>query len=449
MASGWDRREFLAGAGRAIAAATIGVGCGRERGDPSGAAPAGAVGNRDDAGAGPVRWEWVRAQFELSPEPVHLSALLLSSHPAAVREAIERHRRALDRDPALYLIENNARLRERTLEAAAAYLGGSADDVALTDSTTMGLGLVYNGVRLRPGQEILATEDDYYVTHESIRLASERSGAPTRRLALPDPRTATSAELVARIAGAVGPRTRVLALTWVHSGTGLKLPLAQLAAAVRAAERRLGLDEPVLICVDAVHGFGVEDAAAATLGVDFFVAGCHKWLFGPRGTGLVWGTARAWAATLPVIPSFIEADLRQAWRAERDPTGPVTAATMTPGGFKAFEHRWALAEAFALHERIGRGRVASRTHALARQCKEGLAGMAGVTLRTPLSEELSSGIVCFDVDGADPWSAVARLRRRGIVATVTPYATRHVRVAPCIYNTPEDVEALLRAIRDL
>src|SRR5919198_495913 len=60
----------------------------------------------------------------------------------------------------------------------------------------------------------------------------------------------------------------------------------------------------VLVCVDGVHGLGVEDGPIAALGADFFVAGCHKWLFGPRGTGLVWGRSQAWSAYSATIPSF-------------------------------------------------------------------------------------------------------------------------------------------------
>ena len=54
--------------------------------------------------------------------------------------------------------------------------------------------------------------------------------------------------------------------------------------------------ERVLLCVDGVHGFGVEETSPAELGCDLFAAGCHKWLFGPRGTGLLWGRAGRLAA---------------------------------------------------------------------------------------------------------------------------------------------------------
>jgi isopenicillin-N epimerase len=181
------------------------------------------------------------------------------------------------------LQEENGRRRALALEAAGRYLGASPGSIAFTESTTMGLGLVYNGLRLSPGQEILTTEHGYYVTHESLRLASIRTGAVIRQIRLfPDPQNATADEIVSAIAEAILPATRVLALTWVHSGTGLKLPLAEIGKVVAEANAGREEENRILLCVDGVHGFGVEDFTLATLRCDFFVAGCHKWLFGPR-----------------------------------------------------------------------------------------------------------------------------------------------------------------------
>ncbi len=74
----------------------------------------------------------------------------------------------------------------RVQRAAAEYIGGQPDEVALTDSTTTGLALLYNGLTLKPGDEVLTTTHDHYVHHESIRLAVERSGASVRRVPLYD-----------------------------------------------------------------------------------------------------------------------------------------------------------------------------------------------------------------------------------------------------------------------
>ena len=69
--------------------------------------------------------------------------------------------------------------------------------------------------------------------------------------------------------------------------------------------------------------------------------------------------------------------------------------------------------------------------------------------RTPLADELSAGIVCFEVAGLPPEAVVAGLRERGIVASVTPYATRYARLAPGLLNSPEEVEATLGAVRGI
>ena len=104
-------------------------------------------------------------------------------------------------------------------------------------------------------------------------------------------------------------------------------------------------------------------------------------------------------------------------------------------------------EAFALHQAIGRERVEARIRGLATRLKAGLAEVRGVRLRTPQSPGLSAGLVCFEVAGRDPAEVVAHLASRRIVASVTPYALRYVRLGPGIVNTPEHVDAAVARSR--
>ena len=438
------RRELLTRTGIALAAGAI----------------ASSAGTTDAVAQGMSAWpltpdtleDWtaVRAQFALTHDFIHMSAMLISSHPKPVREAIDEHRRGMDANPITYLHQNNRRLQEAARAAAGQYLGISGSDIALTDSTTMGVALVYNGLRLTPDHEILTTEQDYYVTHEALRLASKRTGAKVRKIPLYEHINGiTEDQIVDRIAQAITPATRVLALTWVHSSTGLKLPLRRIADALNRINVDRDESNRVLLCVDGVHGFGIEDVTLADLSCDFLVAGCHKWLFGPRGTGIVAGTKRGWDAVLPTIPSFIDGSTWEAWFSGTEPAGPTTGSRMTPGGYKAFEHQWALTQAFSFHQSIGKARVAARTYELARQLKEGLASMPHVSLHTPHPDSLSAGIVSFDVQGLSPSAAVMRLRERRIIASVAPYAVPHVRLTPCLANTFQEIETVLQEVRSL
>ena len=360
-----------------------------------------------------------------------------------MREAIERHRAGLDADPEGYLLAAEADAEAGVSQAAAAYLGGEPGQVALTDSTTMGIGVVYGGLRLADGDEVLTTEHDFYSTHEALRLRAERTGAAVRRVALyDDPAEADAGDMVERLTAAVTPATRVVAVTWVHSGTGVKLPVADISAALgRPGDRR------VLLCVDGVHGLGAEDTAVDDLGCDLFMAGTHKWLYGPRGTGVVWGTPEAWGEVDVTIPPFEQSSFR-AWLQGGTPDGPP-GLLATPGGYHSFEHRWALGEAFDFHQAIGRDAVTERIRSQATQLKEGLAEVGGVDVVTPASPDASAGIVCVDVEGSGPADVLGRLREAGFSASVTPYRESYVRFGPGIVTTPEQVDALVEAVADL
>ena len=389
---GLTRKELLAGA----AAAGVVAGCG---------------GSSDKPAYDPRDWASVKAQFALSRDVRHFDAFVLATHPKPVREAIERHRRGLDADPAGYIHAHELELDERVLEAAARYLE-VPPDFAFTDSTTMGLGLVYGGIRIE-GRPV-ATEHDFYSTHESLRLRFK----DFEQIRLyDDPAHATRSGMIeaARAAGDAG----LLALTWVHSGTGVKIPVQEIAEATKA-----------IVVLDGVHGLAADDLPIDS--VDVLVAGTHKWLGGPRGTGLVW--SRSWDRLKPFIPTF-------------HPGSP--AASWNPGGYHTFEHRWALAEAFDFHHRIGRTKVTKRLQSLATRLKEGLAELRNVRLVTPMAEEVSAGIVCFEVDRLDPPTAVMRLRERRIAASVTPYAQPYVRLGTGLWVDEADVDAALAAITKL
>ncbi|WP_374655743.1 aminotransferase class V-fold PLP-dependent enzyme [Phenylobacterium sp.] len=432
-APGVDRRSLL---GLGLAA-------------PSVVAAAPALAQSPPSPAAPPDWNRLRGQWDLDWSEVDLSAMLFAANPKPVREAVARHRAALGRNPITYLEANNRRLQNAARVAAGTYFDVPVEQVGLCESTTAGIALVYAGLDLRYGQEVLTTVHDYYVTHEALRLAARRNGASIRKIALHEGAPGASAEeMVRRIAAAITPATRVLALTWVHSSTGLKLPIAEIAAALAPINAQRAPADRVLFCVDGVHGFGVEDTTLPALGCDVLVAGCHKWLFGPHGTGVMIFSPLALSRLSPTIPTFLSPGAYSAWLGGYDP-GPADGARMTPGGFKAFEHVWSLAEAFQFHQMVGKAHVAARTRELASRLKSGLAAMPHVRLATPADPRLSAGIVSFEVAGLSPQAAVQRLRTWRVIGSDAPYSPSYVRLTPSIRNTPQDVDFALQAVAAL
>jgi len=399
-------------------------------------------------------WAAVKALFPLARDKANFSGFFITSHPKPVADAIAAFRRALDESPFLQVEQRmfeseTGNALVEVCRAAAPYMGAKPEEIALTQNTTTGLALVYHGLPLASGDEILVTEHDHYSHHEAVRMAALRSGATTRRVALyEDASKTTTDDVVARIEKAIRPETRVLGVTWVHSSTGVRLPIRAIGFLVGQVNAQRDPKKQLLLVVDGVHGFGCIDDSAAELGADFFSAGTHKWLFAPRGTGVLWGRADRWPLLNPTIPSFASLPQFEAWMKGEAP-GPTTAAMVSPGGFQAYEHQWAMKAAFDMQAKLGRARVATRIRALNDQLKQGLAAMKQVRVHTPLAADVSGGIVAFEVAGLKPEQVVAKLLEKNIIASTSPYRVTYARLSAGLINDEQEVDAALRAVRGL
>ncbi|MFG2878982.1 aminotransferase class V-fold PLP-dependent enzyme [Streptomyces sp. NPDC048337] len=411
---------------------------------------AGARGGRE---AGPD-WDEVRAQFALDPAEAHLTCCFLAPLPLPVREAVERHRRAFERnvlwaEKDLYGIHNG--LQGDVVRALAEYIGGRPEDIALTANTTTGLGVVYSGLRLRPDQEIVLSVHDHLVHEEAARFATRRHGATMRSIRLyDDPAHVTQHEIAERVAAAIGPRTRVVGLPWVHSCTGVKASLPLLAEAVAVANEGRADEDRCLLVIDGVHGLGVEDVDVARTGIDFFASGTHKWILGPRGTGFVWGTEDAWAQLEPVFPAIIlDRDYWQALKTDAE-LPPTRAAWMSPGGFQAFENRFAVADAVAFHQSLGRDRVSTRIAELNSSLRLQVHSLPDLELVSPLEQSVASQLVCFRHRDLPAREVLRFLAERKVYGTITPEMhDPAARLCAGLMNGPEHITAAINALAEL
>ena len=255
-------------------------------------------------------------------------------------------------------------------------------------------------------------------------------------------------EVVSNITKAIGPKTKVVVVTWVHSCTGVKLPVQAIANAIRGINQQRDEKDRIYFLVDGVHGFGNQALRVGEMGCDFLTAGTHKWIFGPRGTGIMFARRDAWDFVEPTIPPFSNMPFMK-W------LGVPTEGEMTfrdqfaPGGFHAFEHRWALNEAFEYHLELGPDKVHARTTELNTMLKEGIRDMKHVKLHTPVSPKLSAGINCFEVDGHSEKETLEHFHKKHIIGSTSPYAKSYFRLTPCIINTEEEVEQCLKVFEGM
>ena len=279
------------------------------------------------------------------------------------------------------------------------------------------------------------------------RLRADRDGVTVRRVRLyDDPAAATADEIVGRLMAAVTPADPGGRGDLGPLGHRRALPVRAIADALAEANAGRATDDRALLCVDGVHGLGVEDVTVADLGCDFLVAGTHKWLFGPRGTGIVWGRTDAWAAVDPGHPGVRAQQLRRV--AQRPAPGADRRRAVHPRRLPQLRAPLGAGRGVPVPPRH-RARPGGRPHRRAGHAAQGGPG------RDPRGD-------ARDADGRGPVGRHRLLRRRRAAprSRGRPARRRGLRhlghalrrastcgSGPSIVTSPDEVDGLLEALR--
>lgn len=301
----------------------------------------------------------------------------------------------------------------RSIETAlragyAGVLGCDADEVALTRGTHDGINSVLWGLHLRRRDEILTSDEEHLSLLAPLAVAAKRFGLDVR--AVP----------VDELAGAVGPRTRLVACSHVSWVTGRVADIATIVAA----------GAPVL--VDGAQALGAIPVDVAGLGCDYYAASGQKWLCGPEGTGSLYvrrdrqrTLSAAWPSALSVGEVAGPSGLIFHADGRRFDTTPVIGPSAT----------WALASLEVLAE-AGFDWVTARGPRLAAELADRLAGRG---LR--VARRGRSTLVSWAAE--DPEAVVARLAEHSVVVR-SIVGRGLVRASVGAWNSDEDVERLTR-----
>ncbi len=388
-------------------------------------------------------WNNFRADFTLDPKYIHLGLAVHVPHSISLNKEIDQYRAMIDQNPDRMRKERHSYTGE-TIAAAAKYLNTSKDLIALTESSTMAMAIVLNGFIFKKGDEIITTDSEHYSLEKLCEYNAKRNDLKIKKFEISKIiKNISKKEIVTGLLEKITDKTRLIAISWVNSKYGLKMPLKEIGKELKKINFSRSENKKILICVDGVHGFGIENIASIhDLEIDYFAAGCHKWLFGPRGTALLWANERGWKRIEPTIPSFekIAWDIFLSWENRKFKEEEILKSKFcTPGGFKNFEYIWALKHAFEIQEKIGKQRIYEKVKYLSNLCKNELKKIKNLVLITPISAELSSGFVCFNFIGIEPSSIVKKMFEKNIIIGQSPYKDSCLRITPSIYNTEEEI----------
>ena len=116
---------------------------------------------------------------------------------------------------------------------------------------------------------------------------------------------------------------------------------------------------------------------------------------------------------------------------------------------KSFEYIWALRHSFEYQEKIGKKRIHDRVHYLCSLCKNELSKIPNIKIYTPFDPELSSGFICFNIEGVKASEIVKKMGEYNIIMGQSPYKESCARLTPCTYNTEQEILIACNKLKDI
>jgi selenocysteine lyase/cysteine desulfurase len=227
-------------------------------------------------------WTEVRKLFLIPQDEVYLNNGTVGSSPTPVLEAVfEGYRdseRLAETDPEDYPIWGYAAWNQFR-DPLAEFIGCKRDELALLRNATEANSYIANGIDLKPGDEVLMTDQEHPGGEHPWNLRAKRYGIVVKKVTLPRP-VPDAATVLTLFNDAITPRTRVLFFSHITTVTGVVLPVEQLAALARS--------KGILSAVDGAHVPGMMQLNVRELGCDMYSASPHKWLQSPKGTGFLY-----------------------------------------------------------------------------------------------------------------------------------------------------------------
>lgn len=221
----------------------------------------------------------IRHRFFLEPGVTFLNHGSFGTIPREVFAVAGGWRRRFEVNPDRFIRETLPPALREAAGRLAPFLGAQADDITFVDNATAGVNAILRSLDFEAGDEILTTDHAYNAVLNAIRYVAGRFGAVTVEAAVPMP--APDAEAIFKaVTARFTPRTKLLVIDHITSATALILPVERLA--------RFARERGVRVLIDGAHGPGFLALDIPSLGADWYVGNCHKWLFAPRGCAVLW-----------------------------------------------------------------------------------------------------------------------------------------------------------------
>jgi len=361
-------------------------------------------------------WKQIRReQFSLPEWRYFLNNGSLGVAPRRVVAAVSQYLE----DAATLVSDEYPRWGYETLDEErselAEFVGCKKDELAITHNATEGLSCIAEGLDLKPGDEVVMTDNEHVSGKSPWYRRAQRDGIVVKEVKLPLP-PKDSAQLADLMISAIGPKTKVLFFSGIVTTTGLIMPMKELCAAARA--------KGIISIVDGAHVHGQIPLRIDSIGCDYFVGSPHKWMFAPAGSGFLY---------------IREENLERLW--PTIVTGDWDTRSLKAGRFMRFgtNNRAIVAGMIAglrFLKELGPERVYSRIHELAKLNYKMASERPYIKLLSGADDRLYGSLVTVLFPGKDMAPLWKKLKEQRVWCLTSD----RLRLSTHIHTRPQDLE---------
>lgn len=359
-------------------------------------------------------WSIIQNAFTVTRGIVNLNNGGVSPSPRIVTEALVRYVWQQE-DATAYTMWQILEPQSETIRTGLAEMFGcDREEIAITRNASESLEILLMGMNLKPGDEVLTTTQDYPRMLTTLRQRESREKLSLKLVKIPIPPKNLD-EITAAFEAGITPRTKLILVSHQVNITGQITPVKAICALARS--------KGIETIVDGAHSFAQFDFKQKDLGCDYFGTSLHKWLYAPKGTGLLYVRRDKISKLWPLMA----AEEKQATDIRKfEEIGTHSAAP-----------RLAIGEAMLFHNSIGGKRKEARLRYLSRYWMNRLKEIPKVRFHTSFEPSQSCAIATVQIEGVDPYAIGSYLFNKHRIFT-TPIAHEEfkgLRITPNLYTT--------------
>jgi selenocysteine lyase/cysteine desulfurase len=359
-------------------------------------------------------WSIIQNAFSVTRGIINLNNGGVSPSPRIVTEALVRYIWQQE-DATAYTMWQLLEPQSETIRTGLAEVFGcDREEIAITRNASESLEILLMGMDFKSGDEILTTTQDYPRMLTTLRQREKREGLVLKLIKIPVPPKDLS-EITAAFERGITNRTRLILIMHQVNVTGQITPVKAVCEMARA--------KGIETIVDGAHSFAQFQFQQKDLGCDYFGTSLHKWLYAPKGTGMLYVKRDKIEKIWPLMA----AESKQANDIRKfEEIGTHSAAP-----------KLAIGEALLFHNGIGGKRKEARLRYLSRYWMNRLKDVPKVRFNTSFDPAQSCAIANVQIEGMNPSAIGSHLfdKHRIFTTPIIHEEFQGIRITPNVYTT--------------